>query len=334
MILELESMYPELKNNSSFNFIKARAKLNKLVRSFFDKKQVIEVETPLLGLTSVTSPYIQSLEVLDNNKKYYLQTSPEYAMKRLLCLNNNQSIYQICKAFRKEEIGSMHHIEFSMLEWYRLDFSIFDLMNEIEELINLLVLDFKKYNKKLELFKNIKKYSYQEVFLKYLNLDPLEISYNDLLINFKKLIIFNNNEIYSSLSFDDMLQQLFCKYIEPKLDYAFVYNFPKSQAALAKINLEDKRVANRFELYLNKIEIANGYDELLDSELYKKRFEQENQIRKSEGIKEMNIDNLLLDALKNSNGLPDCSGVALGLDRLLMFLTDINNIEQIISFRF
>tara|TARA_R110002124_G_scaffold177391_2_gene345414 strand:- start:159 stop:1148 length:990 start_codon:yes stop_codon:yes gene_type:complete len=316
----LKSLWSPL---ASFDAIKARAKLYQNIRKFFDMKQVIEVETPLLGFTSVTSPYISSLEVSDNKQKYYLQTSPEYAMKRFLCAYSKNSIFQICKSFRKEEIGRQHHIEFSMLEWYRLDFSIFDLMNETQELLKLVL------NKDL----NIKKYTYQNIFLKYLSIDPLEISYDYLLARFKELIKLQNNNLYQQLTFDDMLQQLFCKYIEPKLKSVYIYNFPKSQAALAKINQEDSRVANRFELYLNGIELANGYDELLDYSSYKNRFDLENQERQQQNLPTINLDYLLLDALKESKGLPSCSGVALGLDRLLMFLLNEDNIEKVISFR-
>jgi len=313
-------MSQELKNKLSA--LKARANLYNKIRLFFAKKDVLEVETPLLGETTVTSPYISSLEVINSPKNYYLQTSPEYAMKRLLCEYSNQSIFQICKSFRKEEIGSLHHIEFSMLEWYRLNFSIFDLMNEIEELVNL--------------FKEVKitQYTYQEIFLKYLNIDPLEISFNNLLKKFKELIIFQSEDSYNQLDFDDMLQQLFCKYIEPNLTAAFVYYFPKSQAALAKINPEDSKCANRFELYLNGIEIANGYDELLDAESYKIRFSKENKIREEQGLNIIEFDKKLLSALESSNNLPNCSGVALGLDRLLMYVLDSNNIEDVISYRF
>lgn len=313
-------MSQELNNN--FKGLKARANLYNKIRQFFFEKDVLEVETPLLGVTTVTSPYISSLEVLNLPKNLYLQTSPEYAMKRLLCKYPNQSIFQICKAFRNEEIGAFHHIEFSMLEWYRLNFSIFDLMNEIEELINL----FKKVK--------ITKYTYQEVFLEYLKIDPLEISFNKLLEKFKELIIFHNEESYKQLDFDDILQQLFCKYIEPNLKAAFVYYFPKNQAALAKINKEDSRCANRFELYLNGIEIANGYDELLDSTSYKNRFTKENEIRKEHNLNLIDFDENLLSAIENSNNLPDCSGVALGLDRLLMYILNAHDIEDVISFRF
>jgi len=315
--------------NDKLSALKARASLYNKIRLFFAKKNVLEVETPLLGLTTVTSPYISSLQVINSPSNYYLQTSPEYAMKRLLCEYPHQSIYQICKAFRKEEIGSLHHIEFSMLEWYRLNFSIFDLMNEIEELVNL----FKEGHPSFPSLE-ITRYTYQEVFLKYLNIDPLEISYSDLLIKFKELIIFQSEDSYNQLDFDDMLQQLFCKYIEPNLQAVFVYYFPKSQAALAKINKEDSRCANRFELYLNGIEIANGYDELLDAISYRKRFADENKIREENGVDIIEFDHTFLAALENSNNLPNCSGVALGLDRILMYTLSYINIEDVISFRF
>ncbi len=298
-------MYHELNKGGSVA-LRQQALLLANIRKFFADKNVLEVQTPLLYSGGTTDPYIKSFEV--NNK--YLQTSPEFAMKRLLC-HGTGDIYQICKAFRHEEQeGPWHSHEFTMLEWYRLGFSLDDLINEVCDLVLTNASFYKKDNNRIE------KYSYQEIFQKYLNLDPLEIKFAELKNIVQKHINLDFENL--NLSQTDLLQLLISHTIEPEFaddTLTVIYNFPKEQAALAKINPEDHRTALRFEVFLGKIELANGYNELVDWQEQEKRFKKDNEKRQSLGLPEVQYDQQLINDMREF-GLPECSGVALGVDRL------------------
>jgi len=318
--------------------IVARAELYNLIRDFFKNKQVLEVETPVLSYAAVTDPYIDSFEVTNpKNKsaeKLYLQTSPEFAMKRLLC-SDLGSIFQICKSFRSEEIGKHHHVEFSMLEWYRLNFKLEDLMAEMAELL-CLVFEYKNTPE------NILYITYRELFIKYLDFDYnlADIDFLKNLIN--KLFdnkfdtIINNNDFDKLYTKDDLLMILISNYIEPRLDinkFVFIYNFPESQSALARIDFTSEYpVAKRFEVYYNGLELANGFYELACHNEQLKRFDQDLKKRESLNLPIVKKDHKLLAAL--ASGLPECSGVALGLDRLLMLKLGLTSIEDVLAFRF
>ncbi|OGT39744.1 MAG: EF-P lysine aminoacylase GenX [Gammaproteobacteria bacterium RIFCSPHIGHO2_12_FULL_36_30] len=297
--------------------LQSRAELYKKIRAFFAEKNILEVETPLLCQHTVTDPHIESFIVPSNHKKYYLQTSPEYAMKRLLAAGSG-AIYQITKSFRVGEVGHQHNPEFTMLEWYRPEFNHHDLMNEID-----LFLQFTIETQPAE------KISYRNLFLQYLNIDPLQVNLEGL----KKLISEKNIQVDAkNFDHDTCLQILLSHLIEPEMGIKkplFLYDFPKTQAALAKINGE---VAERFELYINGSEIANGFHELTDAIEQQKRFEKNQGDRKNNQQTIPEIDHYFIDALKL--GLPNCAGVAIGVDRLLMYYAKINNIQDVISFSF
>lgn len=303
--------------SSSFSNLKLRAELLQKIRLFFHQKNILEVETPLIGTASATDPYIDSF----NWKNFYLQTSPEFAMKRLLAAGSG-SIFQVCKAFRNEETGKFHNPEFTMLEWYRVGFNHYDLMNEMKEFFEYL-------------FGNISfiSYSYQELFEKHLEFNPHTIHISNL----KTYAENNNLEISASFDGDDRdswLQLLLNHLIEPhftKTDLVFIYNFPATQAALAKLNVvNDITVAERFEVYLQGIELANGYHELTDANQQKQRFLADLEKRAALRYGAVNIDHFLLAALQH--GLPDCAGVALGIDRLVMFAAQATHIKDVMSF--
>lgn len=324
------------KANISKQAIVARNNLYQQIRDFFAKKSVLEVETPLLSSSTITDPYIQSFEVANYNNKLYLQTSPEFAMKKLLCSNLNSSIFQICKAFRVDEIGRHHNIEFSMLEWYRLDFNLDMLMDEMAELLNLVLTN-----------AGIIKISYQELFLQYLNFDYNLVDLNFLKNKVKELFLNQFDSIILDSYFDnkytkdDLLMILLSNYIEPKFKsdnntknkIILIYNYPSTQSALAKIKPDKNNnlIARRFEVYYNGIELANGFEELSDPKEQLSRFEQDLKTRKKLGLSQVNIDYNLIKALEA--GLPECSGVALGLDRLLMLCMGYDNIEYVLVFR-
>ena len=286
----------------------ARAELLRTIREFFYSRDVMEVDTPLLSHGTVTDEHLDAFETQFNFANsgepttLYLQTSPEYAMKRLLCAQSG-SIYQLCKAFRHEGEGRWHNPEFTMLEWYRLGFDHFALMDEVDALL-MATLNTSSSDK----------LTYQNAFITYLDIDPLNTSDEALLKAMKQ----HNIDIHQPqmLSFDSKLQLLFSYCIEPQIGMkkpCFVYDFPASQAALAKISPRDSRVAERFEVYFKGAELANGFNELSAFEEQRIRFEKDNQKRQSAGLATKPLDEHFLNALEA--GLPDCAGVALGIDR-------------------
>jgi lysyl-tRNA synthetase class 2 len=301
----------------------ARNNLYSYIREFFKVRDVLEVETPLLSSAAVTDPYINSFEV----NGLYLQTSPEFAMKRMLC-SGIGSIFQICKAFRAEECGRHHNIEFTMLEWYRIGFKLEDLMAEMAELLTG-ILELKNSAE------NILKISYQELFEKYLdfNYHLVDSKFLSDLIS-KKLPGRYTPDVIYSLTKDDLLTILLSDYIEPNLDknkLVFLYDYPSTQAALARVDKSSKfPVAKRFEVYYQGLELANGFYELADYQEQSARFTCDLAKRAELGFALVKQDNNLIAALKH--GLPECSGVALGLDRLLMLKLGFSDIKQVITF--
>lgn len=296
--------------------LQERARLYQQLRGFFEQRKVLEVDTPVLQAAGVTDPHIESIQVPGYG---WLQTSPEYPMKRLLAAGSGD-IYQISKVFRKEQNGRYHNHEFTLLEWYRLGFDQWQLMGDVADLVEHLL--------GITHFEHI---SYQALFQQYLGLDPLNATIEELKFEARQHI----NIEMPRASRDDWLHLLLSHLIEPELakrGALFVYDFPPSQAALARINSDDAghAVAARFELYIQGIEIANGFHELNDAKLQRQRFEADNQQRQAMGLHAMPIDERLLAAL--AHGLPDCAGVALGLDRLLMLKLGQRHIDQVLSF--
>lgn len=297
--------------------MQARAEMYQKIRNFFAQRNVLEIETPLMCSRGVTDPYIQVFSV--DNK--FLQSSPEYAMKRLLAAGSG-SIYQICKVFRREEAGSFHNPEFTMLEWYRVGFDHIQLMQETDELLQTAIS-----------CEPAKKISYYELFMRFLNINPHQISINEL----KNCAVNNNINLTeataNSLSITDWLQLLMSHLIEPQLTGAapwIVYDFPAAQAALAKIIPGKFPVAARFEVYMQGIELANGYYELQDASEQEKRFTADNLLRQQQGLNYMQPDERLVAALQA--GLPECAGNALGLDRLLMVKLQAKSIAEVVTF--
>lgn len=295
--------------------LQARARIIKQIRDFFDARQVMEVETPLLCYTSVTDPHIHSIQA----ETHYLQTSPEYAMKRLLAAGSG-AIYQITKAFRKDEVGRFHNPEFTMLEWYRPGFDHLQLMNEVDELLQL-ILKIPPADKK----------TYRDIFITHLALDPHTASVDELAAVANK-----HFTMYEKITDrDTWLQLLMSHCIEPQLGKkqpCFIYDFPASQAALAKIQKTKPPVASRFEAYFKGVELANGFHELQDANEQRKRFAQNRTARKQLSLTDVPLDEFFLAALES--GLPDCAGVALGIDRLLMLALQAEHIKEVISFDF
>lgn len=301
--------------------LRARADLLATLRRFFAERAVLEVETPLLAATTATDVYIESFAVPDPSASppvtRYLQTSPEFAMKRLLAADSG-AIYQLGKVFRRGESSARHNPEFTLLEWYRPGFSLADLMAEVETLLQSVLG-----------CGPIARLSYRELFQQHLQFDPHQISAEDLRELARASIDFGSDDLSST----DYLQLLLASVIEPALpEFCFIYDYPVAQAALAQIgdDAQGQAVARRFELFGKGMEIANGYFELTASAEQRARFEADNARRAGLGLTQYPVDEKLLAAL--DAGLPACAGVALGVDRLLMLLLGAQDIRSVISF--
>lgn len=310
---------------TTLSMLRCRAKLLADIREFFAERQVLEVETPLLSHATVTDPHLHSFQThycLDNieqQQTLYLQTSPEFAMKRLLAVGSGP-IYQISKAFRNQgESGRYHNPEFSLLEWYQPGYDHHQLMDEVEALL-----------KKLLACESAQRFSYAEIFQRYLQCDPHQLSLKHL----KQLtlhlgLITENLDLNNSA---DYLNFLMSHIIEPQLpkQLIFIYDYPITLAALAKVCCNTTPVAERFEVYFHGIELANGFHELNDAHEQRLRFQNDLKTRTRHSYPRVPIDEYLLAAL--AHGLPDCAGVALGIDRLLMLIAEMNTLSDVISF--
>ncbi|PKG98269.1 elongation factor P--(R)-beta-lysine ligase [Paraglaciecola sp. MB-3u-78] len=310
---------------ASIEVLKQRAIVLQKIRQFFAERDVLEVDTPVLSHATVTDEHLHSFSTQFKHpfspqaSTLYLQTSPEFAMKRLLCAGSG-AIYQICKSFRNEEAGRFHNPEFTLLEWYRPGFTHLQLMTEIDELMQMVL--------GCDIAERV---TYQDIFKLHLGCCPLTASLSDIktLANhygYDELTASENNK-------DTLLMLLFSQHVEPQIGQdrpCFVMDFPASQAALAKISPTDPLVAERFELYFKGMELANGFHELTDGPEQLRRFEQDNTKRQNLGLDMIPIDKNFIAALHF--GLPACSGVALGVDRLLMLALSCSEINHVIAF--
>ncbi|MBZ1392861.1 EF-P lysine aminoacylase EpmA [Psychrobacter pacificensis] len=308
-----------------------RAKFIGDIRQFFISRQVLEVQTPLLSQAGNTDTFLQSVAAhvtyQDRPHTYYLHTSPEFAMKRLLA-SWQVPIYQICPVFRDNEIGVRHNIEFTMLEWYQPNYSLDDMAGELNELLTAM------YGHPMVM----SHYRYVDAFMDFVGIHPLTASLSALqavaedmgLIGFD----FNDADDSEANRRQSWLDLLFSHAVEPNLGHdlpTLIIEYPPATAALAKTALdkEGNKIAKRFELYINGIEIANAYDELADGPALRARFEQDNQLRQRHGLPKMPIDEHLIAA---SDDLIPCSGIAVGVDRLLMVITGAKTLEEVIAF--
>jgi len=316
--------------NASLAQLRARADMLQKIRHFFAERQVLEVETPSLSQAAVTDVHLHCFKtafvgrnisdkpLVEGGVPLYLQTSPEFHMKRLLAAGSG-CIYQTSKVYRNEESGRFHNPEFSLLEWYRVGFDHHQLMDEMQALLTLILA-----------CGEATRCTYQAAFLTHLQVDPLTASLEELKLAGAHLQL--GDVLNDETDKDTLLQLLFCVAIEPKIGQStpcFVYDFPASQAALARINEQDPRVADRFEVYYQCIELANGFHELNNSQEQLQRFQADNHSRRAMGLPEMPIDHRFVACLDD---LPHCAGVALGLDRLLMLSTQQSHIDDVLSF--
>lgn len=327
--------------------MRRRAALLARIRRFFDARGVLEVETPLLSAGTVTDPHLHSLSVdrRPGEARFYLQTSPEFAMKRLLAAGSGP-IYQVCKAFRADESGRRHNLEFTLLEWYRPGFDHHRLMDEMDAFLAATLGA-----------EPAERLTYGRAFERHLGFDPHTADLDRLRQAAQQAGIdapgFDGTR-------DDWLHLLASHGVEPELGRAsstsstrtrartktdgppfrptFLYEYPASQAALARVRpagvdpagRPTPAVAERFEVYVEGVELANGFHELTDADEQRRRFEADREQRRRLGLEVPPVDERLLAAL--AAGLPDCAGVALGVDRLAMLASGADHIDQVLTF--
>jgi len=308
--------------------LRLRARLHQWLRAYFAARGVLEVETPMMSAAGNTEPNIESFRTSFNGHaaagaaQRWLRTSPEYPMKRLLAAGIGDC-YEIGRVFRNGEAGGRHNPEFTMLEWYRIGWDHHRLMVEVGELIRgALAL--------VERAIDVRALSYRELFVEFAGLDPHQCDDAALRAPLAEFAIRDEG-----LSRDDWLDLLLTHRIEPQLrddTLLLVHDYPASQAALARIRPGTPPVAERFEAMLGGIELANGYHELADPGEQGERLQADLARRRGRGAIEPPPDTRLIDAL--AHGLPDCAGVALGLDRLLMAMLGTNRIADVLAFDF
>lgn len=310
--------------------LRLRADLLARTRAFFAVRKVLEVETPTLSAAAIADPHLHSFTTFYSGpgsrrgQTLYLHTSPEFPMKRLLAAGSG-CIYQIARVFRDGEAGRRHNPEFTLLEWYRVGFDHHRLMDEVAELVTELL-------GSRQPLAATERLSYRELFQRYLNLDPHQVNVVELTRCVERCGLSVPPGMPSDAA-DPWLDLLLTHVIEPHLGagrLSFVYDYPASQAALARLRPGDPPVGERFELYLNGVELANGFHELGDAGEQRRRFEAENVARQAHGLPMMPVDENLLAAL--AAGLPECAGVALGIDRLVMLAAGKTAIQDVIAF--
>ncbi|HYE35579.1 EF-P lysine aminoacylase EpmA [Methylocaldum sp.] len=310
--------------------LKKRADVLATIRRFFSARNVLEVETPLLCRAGITDPSLHPFTTFlhqpggSTGDRLYLQTSPEFAMKRLLAAGCG-SIYQICKAFRNEESGRYHNPEFTLLEWYRVGFNLARLIDEIDALLAEICCD----DLNLELSE---RFSYRELFREYVGADPLVASFEELAECSKIRGLPEAGELCGG-DRSLWLDLLFSHLVQPSLGrsrIAFVYDYPAFLPSLARKKPDDPLVVERVEIFLEGLELGNGFYELADAVEQAERFDRDLVVRTENGLPLPAKDERLLAALRS--GLPDCAGIALGLDRLLMILMRAESIDDVLAF--
>jgi elongation factor P--(R)-beta-lysine ligase len=327
--------------------LRLRAALLARARDFFASRHVLEVDTPIVVNAPVSDVHIESAQVVfaGHSQPYFLHTSPEYAMKRLLAAGSGD-IYQICHVARGHEQGRHHNPEFTLVEWYRLGYSLDALMDEVAALVRTLLtpltadnepgsddaIDGPAHSATPPL--TAEKLTYREVFLRETGLDPFIAGLPQLLALARQLDFQADSTGRNAQELrDELLDLIMGALIGPRLGstgLTFIYAYPASQAALARVDPADPRAALRFELYHRGVELANGFHELASAAEQRHRFEQDNAIRNARGLPVAAPDERLLDAL--ACGLPDCAGVALGFDRLMMLAAGAATIDEVLTF--
>ncbi len=310
---------------ASWDTLQQRASILRTIRAFFDDRGYTEVHTPLLSHDIVVDAHLDPFSLDTEYGRLFLQTSPEFAMKRLL-VSGADAIYQICHAFRRGEVGSKHNPEFCMLEWYRVGATYHDQMTFTENLARSV------FAKRIELPADpFVRTTYDDAFERATGQRVLHQD-TDSLAAFAATLLSVPDAVDCS-NRDDILNLLLAEVVEPTLGSEqpeFLYDYPASQSALAKVRNDDPPVAERFELYFRGVELCNGYQELTDADELRRRNQTQNELRVARGEQALPETSQLLDAM--DAGLPESSGVALGVDRLVAIALGIERIDQVWPF--
>jgi len=312
---------------AGIDVLRLRARLRARIRAFLEATDTLEVETPMLSAAAPTEAHIHALQTASQARRgttLYLQSSPEFPMKRLLAAGVGDC-WQLARVFRDRERGRYHNPEFELLEWYRVGADHHELMDDVEALVAASV------GPEIGA-PPAERWSYAGLFQAYVGLDPLDADWETI----QETLAQTGLEPLAGVTSDDrqgMLDRLLADAISvqlPKDRLTFVYDWPAAQAALARLDPGDPRVARRFEVYWGSVELANGFHELADAGEQRARFEADQAYRRRQGDPVPPIDEHLLAALEQ--GLPDCAGVALGLDRLVMVAAGASHIDEVLAF--
>ncbi len=312
--------------SASPEMLQQRASLLSEIRCFFVHRGVLEVETPVLSSSAnpdaAIDPMLSGFRPPGSHRSetLYLQTSPEFPMKRLLAAGSG-SIFQICHAFRNGECGRLHNPEFTLLEWYRIDFDHFQLMDEVDALLMQL----------LPGCAAAQRLRYADLFLIHTGLDLFRATDAQLRERAEAAGVVIPGSAHTGW----LIEMLFELCVGPWLQQqkgVIVYDYPAAQASLSQLSALDPGVAERFEYFFQGMELANGFHELADAAEQRRRFETENLKRQRAGQEQLPLDQHFLHALED--GLPECSGVALGVDRLLMLRCGVDYIGDVLTFAF
>ena len=315
---------------ANLEVLRQRAEIMQRIRRFFDERNFFEIETPILSHDIVVDRYLHPIGISkkevtgvvgDADEMLWMQTSPEFGMKRVLAAGA-EAIYQICKSFRQGEMGDRHNPEFTMLEWYRCGDDMQSGMKLLSEFVEEILQKPATQER-----------SYREAFSWFASVDPFDATIEEL----KSVARKNGVSIvdHEDNDRDGWLNLILSEVVEPQLGLespVIVYDWPESQAALATVRSEDPPVAERFEIYVDGVELANGYHELLDADELVKRNSINNQHRVKDGSHLLPEESRLLEAMKH--GIPGCAGVALGIDRLVMLALGANSIREVVAFPF
>ena len=305
--------------------LRLRAALLSRARAYFEQQGVLEVETPILSPYAVSDINIESITAtlqLNPQTPYYLHTSPEFCMKRLLAAGTGD-IYQLGKVFRDGEEGHRHQPEFTLAEWYRKDFSFEQIIDDTVNFISTVVSNLQSSPDRI---------NYRDAFRDSAGIDPLTADLETL-----ATAAGNNHHLRLPDDADrnDWLDLILCQSVTPKFQrdrLTVLSHYPAEQAALSRVNPDDPRVADRFEIFYGELELANGYVELSDAEEQLQRCLEDQQARRSAGRVQRSLDPDLIEALRA--GLPPCVGVAVGFDRLVMIAAEVNDIREVLSFAY
>ncbi len=318
---------------AAIDTLRTRARVLQSIRAFFSVRDVLEVETPVLSRAATTDVNLESFATVfrgpgaPDGRVYYAHTSPEFPMKRLLAAGSGP-IYQICKVFRQGELGASHNPEFTMLEWYRPHFDFSAFFDEVEDFFTTILGE----HIQLDLAERL---TYAEAFRRFARIDNVhDASVADLRRRARELALPEVRGL-SDEDRDGWLDYIMSTVVQSQLGHAgpsIVFEYPASQAALARIDPGPPAVAQRFEVFVKGVEVANGFQELTDAAEQRQRFEKDRARRVALKRRDVPMDENLLAALES--GLPECAGIAVGIDRLVMLATGARSIDEVIAFPF